>query len=192
MDTALEDRILDNASEWIHKTALWNLIKPKVDKKRCFDTIDYLVKEGFLDTNKIGNKHQFRRNNEIASEEDFERTQKLHKKWMIDTVKVINSLKKPLFKYVKSQNQHEPRTLEIKHDFRALDDYITRSEIYQTRIRLAKLYKIIPERKANKRITILENTLKDTINELLKGNPKETDMIKEYAQRITRRTMYKI
>lgn len=192
MNTELEDRILDNASEWIHKTALWHLIEPKVDKKRCFDTIDDLAKGSFLQHKIEGNRHYFRRDNEIVSEKDFEHSEKLHRKWMMDTVRVISNLKKPLFKYVKSRNQYEPRTREIKHDFEVLDDYITRAEIHQTRIRLAKLYRIIPERKANKRSTILENTLKDTIDELIKGNPKEVEQIKEYSQRITRRIVYRI
>jgi len=94
MDTELEDKIIDNASEWIHKTALWKLIKPKVDKKRCFDTIDYLVKEGFLDTKKEGNRHYFRRKNEMTDKE-FEESEMAHHGWMIDKVKTINSLKKP-------------------------------------------------------------------------------------------------
>ena len=190
LDIELEDKILENTSEWIHKTELWG--KTKSDKKRCFDRINYLLKEGFLEAKTEGNKHYFRRNNEISSEKEFEHSEKLHRKWMIDTVKVINNLKKPLFKYVKSKKQYEPRTHEIKHDFAVLDDYITRVEIHQTRIRLAKLYKIIRERKANKRIAMLEKTLKDTIDELLKGNPKETEQIKKHSQRITRRVMYKI
>ena len=190
LNIELEDRILEETSEWIHKTDLWR--KTKSDKKRCFEGINYLVNEGFLETKKTGNRHYFRRNNEIASDKDFEDHEKWSRGLMTDTVREINGLRKPLFKYVKSRNQYEPRTYVVKHDFAVLDDYITRAEIHQSRIRLAKLYKIIPERKANKRITMLDRTLKDTIDKLLKGNKKEIDQIKEYSQRITRRVMYKI
>lgn len=56
---SLKDSILENATEWIHKTEIWR--KTKSDKKRCFDTINYLVKEKFLETKKEGNMHMFRR-----------------------------------------------------------------------------------------------------------------------------------
>lgn len=56
---SLKESILENSSEWIHKTELWR--KTKSDKKRCFDTINYLVKEKFLETKKEGNMHKFRR-----------------------------------------------------------------------------------------------------------------------------------
>jgi len=56
---SLKESILENASEWIHKTELWR--KTKSDKKKCFDTINYLVKEKFLETKKEGNMHKFRR-----------------------------------------------------------------------------------------------------------------------------------
>jgi len=58
---SLKDSILENATEWIHKTEIWR--KTKSDKKRCFDTINYLVKENFLETKKVGNMHMFRRRN---------------------------------------------------------------------------------------------------------------------------------
>ena len=58
---SLKDSILENTSEWIYKTALWR--KTKSDKKKCFDTINYLVKENFLETKKEGNMHMFRRRN---------------------------------------------------------------------------------------------------------------------------------
>ena len=191
MDTELEDMIIDNASEWIHKTALWKLIKPKVDKKRCFDTIDYLAKEGFLDTKKEGNRHYFRRKNEMTDKE-FTESEIAHRGWMIDKVKTINSLEKPLFKYVKSRKQHEPRTKLIKGVLESLDYYINGSTAHQARIRLAKSYDVINKRIADKRINMIENSINDTISYFLNTNKKEIDQIKEYSQRITRRVMYKI
>lgn len=56
---SLKENILENASDWIHKTELWR--KTKSDKKRCFDTINYLVKEKFLETKKERNMQKFRR-----------------------------------------------------------------------------------------------------------------------------------
>ena len=58
---SLKESILENATEWINKTELWR--KTKSDKKRCFDAINYLVKENFLETKKVGNMHMLRRRN---------------------------------------------------------------------------------------------------------------------------------
>jgi len=192
MNTELEDRILDNTSEWIHKTALWYLIKPKVDKKRCFDTIDELVNEGFLQHKIEGNRHYFRRKNEILTDKEFEESEMRHKGWMVDTVKAINRLKKPLFKYIKIRKQFEPRTKVIKHDLEVLDYYINSSTIHQARIRLAKSYNITNKRIADKRINMIEKSINDTVNYFLNTNKGEVDQIKEYSQRITRRMPFRI
>jgi len=95
LNAELEDRILNNTSEWIHKTALWKLlIEPKVDKKRCFDTIDNLVKENLLDTKKEQNRHYFRRKNEILTDKEFEESEMWQRGLMMDKVKTINRIEK--------------------------------------------------------------------------------------------------
>jgi len=190
LDNILEDKILEKSYEWIHKTGLWR--RTESDKKRCFDTIDYLVNEGMLEIKKDGNKHYFRRKNEILTDKEFEESEMAHHGWMIDKVKTINSLEKPLFKYVKSRKQHEPRTKLIKGVLESLDYYINGSTAHQARIRLAKSYDVINKRIADKRINMIENSINDTISYFLNTNKKEIDQIKEYSQRITRRVMYKI
>jgi len=192
MDSELEDRILDNTSEWIHKTALWNLIIPKVDKKRCFDTINHLAKEDFLQHKSEGNRHYFCRKNEVLTDKEFEESEIRHRGWMIDKIKVINRLKKPLFKYVKIRKQFEPRTKLIKRVLESLDYYINGSTIHQARIRLAKSYNIINKRIADKRINMIENSINDTINYFLNTNKDEVDQIKEYAQSQLRTVRFKI
>lgn len=190
MSIVLEDSILENASEWIHKTKLWR--KTKSDKKRCFDTIDYLVKEGFLETKKEGNKHKFRRRNEVLTDQEFEESEMRRRGWMLDKVNAINSIKKPLFKYVKSRKQSEPRTELIKGGLESLDFYINGSTAHISRLKLAKAYNIISKKIADKRISIIENSINDTISYFLRTNKDEVDQIKEYNQRITRRTTFKI
>jgi len=190
LDSILEDIILENASEWIHKTELWR--KTESDKKRCFGIIDYFVEEGFLETKKEGNKHYFRRKNEIMTDKEFEESEMAHHGWMIDKVKTINSLEKPLFKYVKSRKQHEPRTKLIKGVLESLDYYINGSTAHQARIRLAKSYDVINKRIADKRINMIEHSINDTISYFLNTNKDEVEQIKEYNQRITRRIMFKI
>ena len=39
----LENKIWENASSWISKTKLWESIKPKCDKKTCFDCINRMI-----------------------------------------------------------------------------------------------------------------------------------------------------
>ena len=190
MDIILEDKILEDSSEWIHKTELWR--KTESDKKRCFGIIDYLVKEGFLETKNEGNKHYFRRRNEILTDKEFEESEMRHGEWMIDKVKTINQLKKPLFKYVKSRKQFEPRTKLIKGVLESLDFYINGSTVHQARIRLGKSYNIYSKGIADKRINMIEKSINDTISYFLNTNKKEIDQIKEYSQRLTRRIMFKI
>jgi hypothetical protein len=190
MSDILEDSILENASEWIHKTELWR--KTKSDKKRCFDTIDYLVKEGFLETKKEQNMHKFRRKNEILTDKEFEESQIRRKGWMVEKVDVINSIEKPLFKYVKSRKQSEPRTKLIKGVLESLDYYMNGSTAHIARLRLAKAYHIINKKTADKRINMIENTISHTANYFLSTNPNEVEQIKEYNQRISRRTTFKI
>ncbi|BDQ31308.1 hypothetical protein [Nitrosopumilus zosterae] len=190
MDIILEDSILENASEWIHKTELWR--KTKSDKKRCFDTIDYLVKEGFLETKKEQNKHKFRRKNEILTDKEFSESQIRRRGWMVDTVNAINNIEKPLFTYVKSRKQSEPRTKLIKGGLESLDYYMNGSTAHIARLRLAKAYHIINKRTADKRIDVIENTINYIANYFLSTNPDESEQIKEYNQRISRRTTFKI
>ncbi len=190
MSIVLEDNILENTSEWIHKTELWR--KTKSDKKRCFNIIDYLVKEGFLETKKEGNKHKFRRKNEILTDKEFEKSEIRHRGWMVDKVKTINSIKKPLFKYIKSRKQSEPRTKSIKGALESLDYYMNGSTAHIARLRFANAYHIINKRTADKRINIIENSINYTANYFLNTNPNEIEQIKEYNQRITRRTTFKI
>jgi len=192
MDIELEDRILGNVFEGIHKTALWKLIKPKVDKKRCFDTIDYLVKVGLLESKRDGNKQCFSRKNWILTDKEFDESEMWQRGLMMDKVKTINQLKKPLFKYVKSRKQFEPRTKLIKEVLESLDFYINGSTVHQARIRLGKSYNIYSKRITDKRINMIEKSINDTISYFLNTNKKEIDQIKEYSQRITRRVMYKI
>lgn len=186
----LEDNILENASEWIYKTELWR--KTESDKKRCFGIIDYLVNEGFLETKKEGNKHYFRRKNEMLTDSEFEESQIRRKGWMVEKVDTINNIKKPLFKYVKSRKQFEPRTKLIKGGLESLDYYMNGSTAHIARLRLAKAYHIINKRTADKRITMIENTINHTANYFLSTNPDEIDQIKEYNQKISRRTTFKI
>lgn len=190
MGIILEDKILEEASEWIHKTKLWGNIKS--DKKRCFDTIDNLVKHELLETKKEANRQYFRRKNEIITDKEFEESEMAHHGWMIDKVKTINSLKKPLFKYVKSRKQYEPRTKLIKGVLESLDFYINGSTAHQARIRLAKSYNVINKRIADKRINTIEHSINDTVSYFLSTNKNEVEQIKEYNQRITRRIMFKI
>lgn len=190
MDIILEDKILEKSYEWIHKTGLWR--RTESDKRRCFSIIDELEKEGLLEIKKEGNRHYFRRKNEILTDKEFEESEMRHRGWMMDKVKTINSLKKPLFKYVKSRKQHEPRTKLIKGVLESLDYYINGSTIHQARIRLAKSYNAINKRMADKRINMIEHSINDTINYFLNTNRNEVDQIKEYNLRITRRIMFKI
>lgn len=190
MSIVLEDDILENASEWIHKTELWR--KTRSDKKRCFDTIDDLTKEGFLEIKKDGNKHKFRRKNEILTDKEFGESQIRRRGWMVEKIDVINSIEKPLFKYVKSRKQSEPRTKLIKGGLESLDYYMNGSTAHIARLRLAKAYHIINKRTADKRINLIECTINHIANYFLSTNPDETEQIKEYNQRISRRTTFKI
>jgi hypothetical protein len=190
MSVVLEDSILENTSEWIHKTELWR--KTKSDKKRCFDVIDYLEKEGFLETKKEQNRQYFRRKNTILTNKEFEEAEMRHREWKIDKINAINSIKKPLFRYVKIRNQYEPRTKLIRSALESLDYYMNSSTAHIARLRLAKAYQIINKRTADKRINMIENSINITANYFLSTNPNEEEQIKEYNKRISRRTSFKI
>ncbi|PBO85072.1 MAG: hypothetical protein COA77_06000 [Thaumarchaeota archaeon] len=190
MSILLEDRILENTSEWINKTELWR--KTKSDKKTCFGMIDYLVKEEFLETKKEKNRHYFRRKNAIMTDKEFEESEMRHRRWKITKINAINTINKPLFNYIKIRKQFEPRTKLIKGGLESLDYYMNSSTAHIARLRLAKAYGIINKRTAEKRINMIEKSINISAKYFLDTNPDEVEQIKEYNKRISRRTSFKI
>ena len=97
----------------------------------------------------------------------------------------IKKLKKPLFKYVKTRKQYEPRTKEIRLDLLALDDSVNTLLVIESRIKLAIAYKIIPKKAGIERLKWSETAFNKTMSDFLNSND-EKEQIQQYIRRTSR------
>ena len=178
----LDDMIFFECRSWKHKSQIWRNIGG--DKKTCFVAIDTLVKDELLIQRKIGNRHEFMINND-NSENYAESTIKQRHVWLKEGIEEIEKLKKPLFKYVKTRKQYEPRTKEIKNDLLSFDDNVNTLLVIEARIRLAIAYKIIPKKAGIERLKWSQTTFNKTMGDFLNSND-EKEQIQEYARRTSR------
>jgi len=77
-DQEIEDKIYENANEWIVKTCLCDKID--TNKKRCFDMIKLMIPTQ-LKERKVGNKIEICRI-DTTNRAEFERSLSDHKKWL--------------------------------------------------------------------------------------------------------------
>jgi hypothetical protein len=178
----LEDMIFFECRSWKHKSQIWRNIGG--DKQTCFESIDTLVKDELLIQKKVGNRHEFMVNND-NSENYAESTIKQRIAWLKEGIEIIEKLKKPLFKYVKTRKQYEPRTKEIRLDLLALDDSVNTLLVIESRIKLAIAYKIIPKKAGIERLKWSETAFNKTMGEFLNSND-EKEQIQQYIRRTSR------
>ena len=113
----LENKIWENANEWISKTKLWESIIPKCDKKTCFDCINRMIPTQ-LKERKVGNKIEICRI-DTTNRAEFERSLSDQKKWLGETRDYLKNYPKPMFYFKQTIVHHIPAvTKENIREFR--------------------------------------------------------------------------
>jgi len=114
-DQEIEDKIYENANEWILKTKCCGKIA--TNKKRCFDIIKLMIPTQ-LKERKVGNKIEICRI-DTTNRAEFERSLSDHKKWLGEMRDYLKNYPKPMFYFKQTIVHHIPAvTKENIREFR--------------------------------------------------------------------------
>jgi len=149
-DQEIEDKIYENANEWIVKTCLCDKID--TNKKRCFDMIKLMIPTQ-LKERKVGNKIEICRI-DTTNRAEFERSLSDHKKWLGEMRDYLKNYPKPMFYFKQTIVHHIPAV--TKENIREFRKAYKKNRKNPKGFKLDETIKIWKTRKTNVRKT-LEN-----------------------------------
>ena len=196
----LEDKIWENAGSWISKTKLWESIKPKCDKKTCFDKIDEMVQTSQLKEIPEGNKKLYVRLDSIKKVE-FEFGFEFQKRMLELSRSVIKKMKYPMFKRIgiyktsrfvhlgsnsktvidiDKKGEYKPRSKVVQTNFENMSFYYGALLLFISRTNLQWSLGLMTKPEADRRNKKCENALSEHFKKLQSENRREAKAIKQY------------
>ena len=196
----LEEKIWENASSWISKTKLWKSIKPKCDKKTCFDKIDEMVQTSQLKEIPEGNKKLYVRLDSIKKVE-FEFGFEFQKRMLELSRSVIKKMKYPMFKRIgiyktsrfvhlgfdsktvidiDKKGEYKARTNVVQTNFDNMSFYYGALLLFIARTNLQRSLNLITNPEADRRNKKCENALSEHFKKLQSENGREAKAIRQY------------
>ena len=149
-DQEIEDKIYENANEWIVKTECCDKID--TNKKRCFDMIKLMIPTQ-LKERKVGNKIEICRI-DTTNRAEFETSLSDHKKWLGEMRDYLKNYPKPMFYFKQTIVHHIPAV--TKENIREFRKAYKKNRKNPKGFKLDETIKIWKTRKTNVRKT-LEN-----------------------------------
>jgi len=147
-DQEIEDKIWENANEWIVKTKCCEKIA--TNKKRCFDIIKLMIPTQ-LKERKVGNRIEVCRI-DTTSRDEFDNSLTEHEKWLGLMRDELNRYPKPMFYFKDSIVHYIPPI--TKKNIKKLNKALKKNRKNPKGFKLDETIKIWKTRKPNVRKTI--------------------------------------
>ncbi len=182
MTTHYDDKILENTSEWITTNDLARSVKG--DKTGIIQSAKNLESIGYLESKKVGNTTQYKRNDIADSEINFN--------YMIKTIETnqqveLDEIKKMSYHITSKKGKLTKRGKDLLDHIQSEVD-----RMYMVIVRMSYQDKLdlIPHQTAEKRIKTIQTLIDKIMSKLLKFDNQT--VIKEYFQNHSKELKFKI